>query len=93
MFCNINILQIRSFFMGVTYFQCFPVVTLIGCNIKCYRGRIQFYKCVRACMHNCNFFKTLLDVRSLIRFLLFIKSSAFNEALPFLVVFCLFIIV
>ena len=31
-------------FLGVTYIQCFPVVTLIGCNIKCYRGRIQFYK-------------------------------------------------
>ena len=41
---NINILQIRSFFLGVAYMKCFPVVTLIGCNIKCYRDRIQFYK-------------------------------------------------
>ena len=38
------ILQIRLFFLGVAYIKCFPVVTLIGCNIKCYRGRIQFYK-------------------------------------------------
>ena len=43
-FENINILQIRSFIFGVTYIQCFPDVTLIECNIKCYRGRIQFYK-------------------------------------------------
>ena len=27
---------------GGAYIKCFPVVTLIGCNIKCYRGRIQF---------------------------------------------------
>ena len=81
MFCNINILQIRLFFLGVAYIKCFPVVTLIGCNMKCYRGRIQFYKyCVRACMHICN------------SFFFFIKSSAFNEALPFLVVVCLFIV-
>ena len=31
-------------FLGGAYIKCFPVVTLIGCNIKCYRGRIQFYK-------------------------------------------------
>ena len=30
--------------LGGAYIKCFPVVTLIGCNIKCYRGRIQFYK-------------------------------------------------
>ena len=27
---------------GGAYIKCFPVGTLIGCNIKCYRGRIQF---------------------------------------------------
>ena len=31
-------------FLGGAYIKYFPVVTLIGCNIKCYRGRIQFYK-------------------------------------------------
>ena len=31
-------------FLGGAYIKCFPVVTLIWCNIKCYRGRIQFYK-------------------------------------------------
>ena len=31
-------------FLGGAYIKCFPVVTLIGCNIKCYTGRIQFYK-------------------------------------------------
>ena len=31
-------------FSGGAYIKCFPVVTLIGCNIKCYRGKIQFYK-------------------------------------------------
>ena len=31
-------------FLGGAYIKCFPVVTLIGFNIKCYRGRIQFYK-------------------------------------------------
>ena len=31
-------------FLWGAYIKCFPVVTLIGCNIKCYRGRIQFYK-------------------------------------------------
>ena len=31
-------------FLGGAYIKCFPVVTLIGCNIKCYRGRIQFYE-------------------------------------------------
>ena len=31
-------------FVGGAYIKCFPVVTLIVCNIKCYRGRIQFYK-------------------------------------------------
>ena len=31
-------------FLGGAYIKCFPVITLIGCNIKCYRGRIQFYK-------------------------------------------------
>ena len=31
-------------FLGGAYIKCFPVVTLIGCNIKCYRGRIQFNK-------------------------------------------------
>ena len=31
-------------FLGGVYIKCFPVVALIGCNIKCYRGRIQFYK-------------------------------------------------
>ena len=31
-------------FHGGAYIKCIPVVTLIGCNIKCYRGRIQFYK-------------------------------------------------
>ena len=31
-------------FLGGRYIKCFPLVTLIGCKIKCYRGRIQFYK-------------------------------------------------
>ena len=43
--------------------------------------------CVRVCIF-VTLFKTLLDVNSLIRFLFFIKSSAFNEALPFLAFHC-----
>ena len=37
-----NVLKYQ--YLGGAYIKCFPVVTLIGCNIKCYRGRIQFYK-------------------------------------------------
>ena len=79
-------------FLRVTYIKCFPVVTLIGCNIKCYRGSSFINNvCVRVCIF-VTLFKNSTRCQLINTIFFLYKSSAFNEALSFLVVVCLFIV-